>query len=116
MKRTCADPDLKEFIPLSAERLTNSLRYSVRHVKNDLREPIDSDQGKIFNLKDYSVTPTFVKPPRKVYREQDLEHPLFDWGWGHLEGMSILNIYLLQKIHLLLKKLNFSKPHEYLMY
>ena len=89
VKRSSTHKSVEDLVNEASIELTRVFKSSITHVKNDLKEPLDKDQGQIINLADNTVTHTFVKAPRKCFTDNQLEWPLFDFGWGHLEGIYI---------------------------
>ena len=89
MKRSWTHGTKEDFPVIAGEKLTDCLKKSVVHVKNYLSQPLDSTQGYIVNLEDYSVRRTFVRLPREFYKPEDFAYPRYDYGCGHLPGSLI---------------------------
>ncbi len=92
VKRSCTHNCIEDLVKEASIELTRVLKSSIIHAKNDLLEPLDGDQGQILDLRDMTVTHTFVKTPRKCFTEEQLRWPLFDFGWGHFEGTINTNV------------------------
>ncbi len=87
MKRTAGQGTKEEFITNASNLLTDSLKRSLPHIRNYLREPLCAEQGDVLDLRDLSVTSTYTKPPAWTFTEEQLKYPLIDFGWGHLPGI-----------------------------